>query len=142
MRCFMGTNNRSQERVVMSDWTWKGKTAVVTGAAGAIGRGLALQFADRGMNVAIADIDRGALEKTEDTLRGMGATVLTLAGDNRKPEDVERIAAQVFSSFGTVDVLCANAGVLGRFTYMWEQQLADWEWEFGVNVFGTANTLR
>jgi NAD(P)-dependent dehydrogenase (short-subunit alcohol dehydrogenase family) len=121
---------------------WTGKVAVVTGAAGAIGRALAVQFAELGMNVVIADIDAAALETTEEELLGQRATVLTVPTDIRKPADVQALADQTRATFGNVHVLCANAGVLGRFTYLWEQQPADWEWEFGVNVFGTANTIR
>jgi NAD(P)-dependent dehydrogenase (short-subunit alcohol dehydrogenase family) len=124
----------------MADWT--GKVAVVTGAAGAIGRGLADRFAESGMSVVIADIDANALERTEESLMGRGATVVTVPTDIRKPEQVQALADKTKSVFGGVDIVCANAGVLGRFTYLWEQQPADWEWEFSVNVFGTANTVR
>jgi NAD(P)-dependent dehydrogenase (short-subunit alcohol dehydrogenase family) len=124
----------------MADWT--GKVAVVTGAAGAIGRGLAERFADSGMSVVIADVDANTLERTEESLIGRGTTVVTVPTDIRKPEQVQALADKVKSVFGGVDIVCANAGVLGRFTYLWEQQPADWEWEFGVNVFGTANTVR
>jgi NAD(P)-dependent dehydrogenase (short-subunit alcohol dehydrogenase family) len=116
--------------------------AVVTGAAGAIGRALAEQLADAGMSVVIADVDAGALERTEEALLGRRATVLTVPTDIRKPEEVQALADQTLSTFGGVHIVCANAGVMGRFTYLWEQQPADWEWEFGVNVFGTANTVR
>jgi NAD(P)-dependent dehydrogenase (short-subunit alcohol dehydrogenase family) len=124
----------------MADWT--GKVAVVTGAAGAIGRGLAERFTDAGMHVVLADVDANALERAEEALIGRGVTVLTVPTDIRKPEQVQALADKVKSVFGGVDIVCANAGVLGRFTYLWEQQPADWEWEFSVNVFGTANTVR
>jgi NAD(P)-dependent dehydrogenase (short-subunit alcohol dehydrogenase family) len=103
---------------------------------------MANRFAEAGMIVAIADVDAAALEETEEDLRGKGATVLTVPTDITSPAEVDALAEQVVRSFGGVHLLCANAGVMGRFAYLWEQLPADWHWEFGVNVFGTANTIR
>jgi len=121
---------------------WKGKVAVVTGAAGEVGRGLAHRFAREGMVVVIADIDAANLEQTEDQLRQYSGTVLTVPTDIFKPEQLDRLAAETHKSFGNVDVLCANAGVMGPYTYLWEQRPEDLQWVFGVNVFGTVNTIR
>ena len=120
----------------------KGKVAVITGAAGAVGRGLANQLGDAGMNIVLADIDAAALEQAEEELRGKAISPLTIPTDTTKPEQLQALAEQVMKSFGGVHVLCANAGVIGRFTYIWEQRPEDWQWEIGVNVFGTANTVR
>lgn len=120
----------------------KGKVAVITGAAGAVGRGLANQLSDAGMNIVLADIDAGPLEQAEEELRGKGVSPLTVPTDTTKPQQLQALADQTMKSFGGVHVLCANAGVIGRFTYIWEQRPEDWQWEIGVNVFGTANTVR
>lgn len=121
---------------------WKDKVAVVTGAAGAVGRGLANRFADAGMKVVIADIDAAALEGTEEDLRKKSATSLSIPTDIFKMDQVQALADEARKQFGAVHIVCANAGVMGPYTFVWEQRPEDLQWVFGVNVFGTVNTIR
>jgi NAD(P)-dependent dehydrogenase (short-subunit alcohol dehydrogenase family) len=121
---------------------WKDKIAVVTGAAGAVGRGLSNRFADAGMKVVIADIDADVLKETEGDLRAKGATVLPVPTDIFKADQVQALADRARQEFGAVHVVCANAGVMGPYTFVWEQRPEDLQWVFGVNVFGTVNTIR
>ena len=56
-------------------------------------------------------------------------------------EDVERLAGSVYDRFGAVDVLCNNAGVLGRILPSWQQPVENWKWVFDVNVQGVVNGI-
>jgi NAD(P)-dependent dehydrogenase (short-subunit alcohol dehydrogenase family) len=118
-----------------------GKTAVVTGGATGIGLAMARKFASLGMNVVLADRDAATLEKTLGELTEAGRSVLAVEADVTRAADVERLAERAYKTFQRVDVLCNNAGVLGRILPSWQQPLANWKWVFDVNVQGVVNGI-
>ncbi len=123
----------------MQDFT--GKTAVVTGAASGIGRGMAESFARAGATVVLADVDAVGLDETAFVVRAHGVEVRAITVDVRSADAVEALAASVSDEFGGADVLCNNAGVF-RGGLVWESPVADWEWVFSVNLYGIINGLR
>ena len=121
--------------------TFRGRVAVVTGAASGIGLALAERFAAEGMKVVMADIEAPALEAAAAGLRRAGATVLPVRVDVSRPEDVERLARETYEAHGAAHVLCNNAGVavLGA---AHEHTLADWQWVINVNLWGVIHGVR
>jgi NAD(P)-dependent dehydrogenase (short-subunit alcohol dehydrogenase family) len=114
---------------------FKGKVAVVTGAASGIGLGLAERCAKEGMKVVLADIEETALARVEKAVKAAGASTLAVKTDVSKAADVEDLARKTLDAFGAVHLLCNNAGVfIGART--WESTLLDWEWALGVNLWG------
>ena len=89
-----------------------GKTAVVTGAAKGIGRATAELFAREGARLVVNDVDRDGLEDLEGQLSGEGAEVVSVVGDVSDVDDAKGIIGAAVESFGRVDVLVANAGVI------------------------------
>ena len=120
---------------------FKGKVAVVTGAASGIGRALAERCAQEGMKVVLAGINAENLKKTEQVLRAEGAIVLSVPTDVAKLADIEALAQKTLSAFGAVHLLFNNAGVAAGST-IWESSLADWQWVMGVNLWGVIYGLR
>ena len=114
---------------------FKGKVAVITGAASGIGRGLVERCAEEGMKVVLADIEEKALVSTEKEMKATGASVLAVSTDVSKASSVEALAQRTLSVFGAVHLLCNNAGVAAG-TTIWESTLADWQWVVGVNLWG------
>jgi NAD(P)-dependent dehydrogenase (short-subunit alcohol dehydrogenase family) len=116
-----------------------GRVAVVTGAAGGIGLGMAQAFAEAGMKVVLADVDAARLEQAATTLGA--AEVLAVPTDVSDPAAVDDLAARAVAAFGGVHVVCNNAGVspLGA---VWENSLADWQWILGVNLWGVVHGVR
>lgn len=85
-----------------------GKTVVVTGAAGGIGKALATRFRQEGVGgLAIADID-GA--RIEDVAKELGA--VGVACDVAKEADIRRLVATAEAQFGAIDLFCSNAGII------------------------------
>lgn len=115
-----------------------GKVAVVTGAAHGIGRALALGFAAEGMRVAAVDIDGAGAQTTADLI-GSGAVARRV--DVADAEAVDALADDCFDEFGQVDLLVNNAGVF-QGGLCWERSVADWQWAFGVNVYGIIHAQR
>ncbi len=116
----------------------EGKVAVITGAANGIGRALAIGFAAKGMQVVVADIDESAAKETAARI-GVGAVARRV--DVSDAESVAALADGCFTEFGHVDLLVNNAGVF-QGGLCWERSTQDWEWAFGVNVFGIIHGIR
>jgi NAD(P)-dependent dehydrogenase (short-subunit alcohol dehydrogenase family) len=105
-----------------------GKRAIVTGAGSGIGRAIAQALARHGVQVAVADLNPAAAEKTAAEL-GQGAKALTI--DVRKRESVETAFNAVIQAWNGFDILCANAGVS---TMNKAVDLTDEEWDFNFDV--------
>ncbi len=116
----------------------RGKTAVVTGGGGGIGRALVLALANEGANVAVADIDIAAAEAVRDEAAALGVRAIAAHCDVSDREEVSALADVVFAEFGTVHILCNNAGVV-RFQPLKEMTATDWDWVSGVNLQGVVN---
>jgi len=116
-----------------------GRVAVVTGGAHGIGRAIVEALLDAGTKVVIADIEAPVLERTVADLADRGE-VSGVRTDVSDPESVRALADSVFDRYGACHLLFNNAGVTsGGGGKPWEQELNDFRWCFGVNVFGTAN---
>lgn len=121
---------------------FKDRVAVVTGGASGIGRAMADRFAAAGMKVVLADVEENALRKAEEEMRARGATVLGVVTDVSKAEAVENLAQKTLAVFEGVHIVCNNAGVGGGFGPSWTQPLQNWEWGFGVNLWGVIHGIR
>lgn len=114
-----------------------GRTAVITGAASGIGLALTERFTAAGMSVVMADIEEDALAREASRLESDGASVLGVLTDVRDASAVEDLRDQALSVFGSVHLLCNNAGVAPGGP-MAATTPADWDWTVGVNVLGVA----
>lgn len=120
---------------------FKGKVAVITGAASGIGRGLAERCVSEGMKVVLADIEDASLAKTESDLKAAGGTVLAVKTDVSKRADMEALAQRTLDAFGGVHLLVNNAGI-GAGGSPWEATWNDWEWSIGVNLWGVIHGVK
>jgi len=120
---------------------FKGKVAVITGAASGIGRGIAERCVREGMRVVLADMDEANLTKAETELKTAGARVLGVRTDVSKRSDVELLARQALDAFGQVHLLFNNAGVAAGGA-PWEATWNDWEWVIGVNLWGAIHGVK
>ncbi len=114
-----------------------GRTAVVTGAAGGIGLALTERFVAAGMSVVMADVEEETLSRESARLESDGASVFGVLTDVRDAAAVEGLRDQALSVYGSVHVLCNNAGVAPAGP-MADTTPSDWEWTVGVNVLGVA----
>ena len=123
--------------VTLSDL--EGRVAVVTGGANGIGRAIVEALLDEGAKVVIADIEEPVLDTTVGQLGARG-DVTGVRTDVSDADSVEALADTVYQRHGRCDLLFNNAGVTsGGGGKPWEQELNDFRWCFGVNVFGMAN---
>jgi NAD(P)-dependent dehydrogenase (short-subunit alcohol dehydrogenase family) len=117
---------------------FKGKVAVVTGAASGIGRAIAERCASEGMRVVLADVEAGALADAAKAIHG--STPYRV--DVSDAAAVEKMAEDVYRDFGAVHLLVNNAGVAPDGKPTWAQTLDTWKWVIDVNLYGVVHGLR
>jgi NAD(P)-dependent dehydrogenase (short-subunit alcohol dehydrogenase family) len=119
----------------------RGRTAVVTGAAGGIGRAIAVSLARRGCHVALADINDAGLAETLALIAKPGLRVTHHHLDVADRDAVAAFPEIVKASHPSVDLLINNAGVAlgGTFEQVSEE---DFEWLFEINFWGVVRLTR
>jgi NAD(P)-dependent dehydrogenase (short-subunit alcohol dehydrogenase family) len=116
--------------------------AVVTGGAGGIGRAMGERFARAGMRVVLADVEGGALDEAVRALRSQSLEVTGVVTDVAHYESVESLRDRTLERYGGVNLVCNNAGIgAGAEGALWEHELNDWRWAFGVNVYGVIHGI-
>lgn len=111
------------------------KTAIVTGAAGALGKELARRLVDEGAKVVITDLKQEILNAIAKEL---GPSVKGVAADVTKHADVQNVVAESVKFFdGKVDLLVNVAGVTGQGGPVEELSEATWDFVYAVNCKGT-----
>ena len=111
-----------------------GRTAVITGGAGAIGLAMARALGAEGMQIVLADVEQRALDAAARDLEAEGVDVLAVTCDVSDAASVEALADHAEERFGRVHVVCNNAGVVTPHD-AWGP-LEDWEWVLGVDLWG------
>ena len=118
---------------------FRGKTALVTGAAVGIGRACVLRFAEEGANIVPVDIDPEGLAKLRAELERYGDRVMTEVCDVSDWSAVEKTAERAVGRFGRVDILVNNAALWRSWSSFQETPLEEWERFLRVNVMGTVH---
>ncbi len=133
--------------------TLHGRVAFVTGAARGQGRSHAVRLAREGADIIALDIcspvptityPAATAEDLAETVRAVeaeGRKVLAREVDTRDDAAVRQLVADGIEQFGRLDILVANAGVLG-WGRVWELTDEQWDTVIGVNLTGTWRTLR
>lgn len=112
-----------------------GKTAIITGAAGGIGRQTATRFLAEGARVVLVDHDTDALKSAHDVLAEQGEA-LAVTADVTQEAAVQNYVKTTLEAYGRIDVFFNNAAVVGRIAPLVEQTAEDLEHLFAVNVRG------
>ncbi len=119
----------------------QGRTAVVTGAAGGIGRAIATSLAGRGCNLALADIDDVALANTATELAVYKVRISRHQLDVSNRAAVAAFPQQVTAEHPGVEVLVNNAGVALGGTFEQVEE-ADFDWLLSINFWGVVRMTR
>ncbi len=108
---------------------------MVTGAGRGIGRAIALRLAAEGAHVLVAELDPAAGAETASAIAARGGQARSVAANVAHPEASRAAVAAALETFGRLDVLVNNAGVV-RSRPLLEITEADWDRTFGVNARG------
>jgi NAD(P)-dependent dehydrogenase (short-subunit alcohol dehydrogenase family) len=121
---------------------FSGKTAFVTGAANGIGLGICRALARSGVNIVLADIEQAQLEIARQELSTFNVRTRAIEVDVSDLTAFERAADEAEAEFGNIHFLFNNAGVSLGAAPLWDLTPAQWEWIFGVNIFGVINGIK
>jgi NAD(P)-dependent dehydrogenase (short-subunit alcohol dehydrogenase family) len=119
---------------------FKGKVAVITGAASGIGKALARQCVAEGMHVAIADLHFEGLSALAGELESEGARILAVAVDVSDIAAMQAFAQRCVAELGAVSLLFNNAGIL-QVGLTWTHSAEEWGKILAVNVLGVVNGI-
>ncbi|MER0091355.1 3-oxoacyl-ACP reductase FabG [Corynebacterium sp. KPL2680] len=112
------------------------RTAIVTGGAAGIGKGIVASLREAGANVIIADIDT---DKAEATAAELGATACSVDVTDR--DSIKELFAKAHATHGAIDIVCSNAGVFPNCPL---EEMTDKQWEtmFDINTHGTFKVVQ
>ncbi len=118
----------------------KGKTAIITGAAKGIGRGIAEAFASEGASLLLVTL-KSSLAGTAEVCRAKGVTVEEMAGDVGDPDFAKGVIGKAKEIFGKIDILVNNAGIT-RDGLLLRMKDDDFDEVVRVNLKGAFNFIR
>lgn len=108
-----------------------GRTVIITGAGGGLGRAYALAFAAEGANVVVNDIRQAAAEDVVGEIRAAGGQAIANADDITTLATAQRIVDAALAAFGEVHVLVNNAGILRDRMFL---SLSEEDWDLVMQV--------
>jgi NAD(P)-dependent dehydrogenase (short-subunit alcohol dehydrogenase family) len=120
----------------------KGKVIVITGGGGGMGRSIATLFAAEGAKLMLGEWNEQSLAEALGEIRGSGGTASGVLGNVAVQADAEGLIEAAMSSYGRIDVLVNNAGVIDSNQGVGELTDAIWERVIGVNLNGPMYTSR
>jgi 3-oxoacyl-[acyl-carrier protein] reductase len=109
----------------------KGRVAVITGAGGSIGRGIALRLAEEGAQVMVNDKDSETALETLNLIISQGGKAMAHGADVTKAEEVHEMVQQVVKECGQIDILVNNAGAIRDALLT---KMSDEDWDFVVDL--------
>lgn len=120
--------------MITDELNLNGKVAIITGAAGGLGRAMALTLAKSGADIVSADLRPKENEETAAQVKHLGKRGLPIPADVTKPDQVEHMVKKTLSEFGKIDVLINNAGIgrPGPQKSLWE--VTDEEWHTAMDL--------
>ncbi|MFJ5714708.1 3-oxoacyl-ACP reductase FabG [Neobacillus sp. NPDC093127] len=121
--------------------SFKSKTVIVTGGSKGIGKGIARVFANHGANVAVVARNLEAAEACAAQLNGENEKVAAFSADVQDRDSMKAMAKEVNEKFGSIDVLCANAGIFPSAS-LEDMTNENWDTVMNTNAKGTFHAVQ
>lgn len=109
------------------------KVAIITGAAGGMGKADALLFAKEGAKVAVTDMQEEKVKEVASEIVAAGGEAISFKHNVASEEDWIRVVNETVAKFGKIDILVNNAGISNATPFL-ELTVADWEKTMSINV--------
>ena len=120
----------------------EGKVALITGAGSGIGRAMAVLFATEGASIVVTDVVADRVEEVVAVIKDTGGNAAGVVGNVALESDVENMIASAVNTYGRLDILCNNAGIMDRMLTITEISDEFWERLINVNLTGPFRMCR
>jgi NAD(P)-dependent dehydrogenase (short-subunit alcohol dehydrogenase family) len=121
---------------------FENSTVVVTGAGSGIGQAAALRFASQGAKVVVADLDAERAKAVVEEIQAGGGTAVAVTGDLSEQTVVDQVVTTAMETFGGLDVLVNNAGIMDQMSAAADVTDAEWERLIRVNLTAPFQLIR
>tara|TARA_R110002012_G_scaffold170857_3_gene335486 strand:+ start:512 stop:1216 length:705 start_codon:yes stop_codon:yes gene_type:complete len=119
-----------------------GRIAVITGASRGIGAAVAKAFAKEGAHVILVARTVGGLEELDDEIKAAGGSASLVPMDLKDFAAIDRLGAALHERYGKIDILVANAGILGKLMPMHQYESKVWEDVIATNLTANQRLVR
>jgi len=119
-----------------------GKLAVITGASRGLGRSAALALAKEGAHIIAMARTEGGLTELDDEIKSAGGTATLVPADMKDFDAIDRLGAAIFERWKKLDILIANAGILGKLTPLAHVEQKVWDDVMAINVTANYRLIR
>jgi len=119
-----------------------GTVAIVTGASRGLGKAVAIRFAKEGARVVLCSRNATAIGEVAREIRRTGGAAVALKADVASDRDVDRLTNTTLKTFGRIDVLVNNAGILTPKAPLHQVRVSDWDLTMAVNLRGPFLCMR
>jgi len=118
----------------------KNKTIIITGASSGLGEAMARKLAQHGAQLVLGARREDKLSQIKDELEAQGSKVHVMKCDVTQEDDVQRLAQLAIDTFGRIDVLINNAGLM-PLSFFSEKKVQDWNQMIDVNIRGVLHGI-
>ncbi|MBZ9536417.1 SDR family oxidoreductase [Cytobacillus oceanisediminis] len=118
------------------------KVAIITGAASGIGRAAAISLADKGMKVALVDLNADDLEEVKATINNKGQVAISLEANVAEPTSIQRAIDETVEKWQQIDTVFINAGINGAVSSIEDLTPSEWDNTIETNLKSTFLTVK
>lgn len=118
------------------------KVAVVTGAGSGIGKAIAILYAQEGAKVVVSDINDDSANVVVEEIKSNGGEAIAVVANVAEEKDIQNLIDTAVSTYGTVDVLVNNAGIMDNFEAAGDIEDDKWERIFAINTTSVMRSTR
>jgi NAD(P)-dependent dehydrogenase (short-subunit alcohol dehydrogenase family) len=118
------------------------KVAVVTGAASGMGKAIAIAYGKEGAKVVVSDINLDGANQTVEEIKTVGGEALAVQANVAKEEDIQNLIDTAVNTFGTLDIVVNNAGIMDSFEPAGDIEDDKWERIFAINTTSVMRSTR
>lgn len=118
------------------------KVTVVTGAGSGMGRAIAMLYAQEGAKVVVSDINSDSASMVVEEIKENGGEAIVVVANVAKEEDIQNLIDTAISTYGSVDVLVNNAGIMDNFEAVGDIEDDNWERIFAINTTSVMRLTR
>ncbi|MGG3624494.1 SDR family NAD(P)-dependent oxidoreductase [Bacillus gobiensis] len=126
----------------MENLMLNGKVAIVTGAGSGIGEATAVRLAKAGAKVGLIEINEENAKRVEDKIANANGEAVTAKADVSNPAELKSAIDSIYSKWGQIDTVFANAGINGRIAPIEELEPEDWDKTLTTNLKSTFLTVK